>query len=72
MTSCAVIPFQFESHEVRIISDANNDPWFVAKDVCDVLGIANPTQAIQQLDQDERAMQNIGRQGTTNLISESG
>lgn len=37
-----------------------------------MLGIANATQALDWLDADERAMQNIGRQGQTNIISESG
>jgi len=67
----AVIPFSFESKEVRSMN-INGDPWFVAADVCAILGIVNPTQAVGQLDDDERAMQNIGRQGDANIISESG
>ncbi|WP_434088108.1 BRO-N domain-containing protein [Bacillus tropicus] len=47
-------------------------PWFVAKDVCDILEIKNTTQAMQKLDTDERTMFNIGRQGETNIINESG
>lgn len=68
----AVIPFHFESKEVRILKDKSGNPWWVAKDVCDVLDIKNPTQAVQQLDDDERAIQNIGRQGEANIINESG
>lgn len=67
-----IIPFTFESKEIRIIPDESGNPWWVAKDVCDVLNIANPTQAVQQLDDDERAMKNIGRQGDVNIINESG
>ena len=48
------------------------EPWFVAKDVCAALEVANPTQAVGRLDADERAMFNIGRQGETNIVSESG
>lgn len=48
------------------------DVWFVAKDVCEVLEIKNTTQAMQKLDPEERTMFNIGRQGDTNIINESG
>ncbi|QVK17759.1 phage antirepressor [Mycoplasmatota bacterium] len=57
--------------EVRVIEN-NNEPWFVAKDVCSILDIKNTTQAIQRLDEDERSMLNIGRQGETNVVNESG
>lgn len=51
----------------------NNEPWFVAKDVCDILGIANPTDALNKGIEDfERARFNLGRQGEANIISESG
>jgi prophage antirepressor-like protein len=44
----------------------------VAKDVCEVLGHSNPTSALQVLDDDERSKKSLGRQGETNIISESG
>lgn len=50
----------------------NNEVWFCAKDVCDILEIKNVTQAVQRLEEDERSMFNIGRQGNTNFINESG
>ena len=50
----------------------NNEVWFCAKDVCGILEIKNVTQAVQRLDEDERSMFNIGRQGNTNFINESG
>lgn len=58
-------------YELRV-TDQNGDPWFVAKDVCDTLEIQNVTQAVAELDEDERAMFNIGRQGEANIISEAG
>lgn len=64
--------FNFQSNEVRVVKDDNGEPWFVAKDVCSVLGIRNATQAVGQLDEDERSMFCIGRQGNTNIINESG
>lgn len=51
----------------------NGDPWFVAKDVCDILGVQNPSDALnKQLEDFERARFNLGRQGEANIISESG
>lgn len=47
-------------------------PWFVAADVCRALEIANPTDAIKRLDEDERARFNLGRQGETNIVNEPG
>ena len=52
--------------------EINGKPHFVAADVCRSLEIANYTQAVQRLDEDERAMFNIGRQGDTNIVTESG
>lgn len=46
--------------------------WFVAIDVCKILEIKNTTQALERLEEDERTMLNIGRQGETNLINEYG
>lgn len=50
----------------------NGEPWFVAKDVCDILGTTNPTMAMDGLENFERAKFNLGRQGEANIISESG
>lgn len=64
----------FHNEEFGQIRTVNIDgePWFVAKDVCDILGVKNTTQSMQQLEDFERAMFNIGRQGEANIISESG
>lgn len=56
---------------VRIILQ-DNEPWFVAKDVCDCLEHTNPTMALQRLDDDERAKLNLGRQGEANVVNEYG
>ena len=69
--STNVIPFNFREQQVRTLVIAGA-PWFVAADVCRVLEIGNTTQAVQALDEDERSMFNIGRQGNANLVNESG
>lgn len=45
--------FNFNEKEVRIHRDKNGKPWFIAKDVCDVLGLSNITEALRNLDGDE-------------------
>lgn len=49
-----------------------DEPWFVASDICKALEIQNVTQAVQKLDDDERSMLNIGRQGNANCVNEYG
>ena len=38
---------------VRTALDQDGNIWFVAKDVCDVLGIVNNRDAMSRLDEDE-------------------
>ena len=45
----------FNGHELRII-EKDNEIWFVAKDVCDILGIKNSRVAVSRLDDDERCV----------------
>lgn len=64
--------FNFNSATLRTLTDTAGEPWFVAKDVCDILEISNPSDALKRLDDDERSRFNLGRQGETNLINEAG
>lgn len=61
----------FEGTTIRMAGTPEN-PLFCAADVCGVLGIKNPTDALAALDEDERARLNLGRQGETNFVTESG
>jgi len=63
--------FTYQSSEIRTV-ELNGEPWFVLKDVCEVLGIANPTAVAERLDDDERAKSDLGRQGAGWVINESG
>ena len=60
-----------EFGEIRAI-EIKNEPWFVAKDICEILGLSNPTMAINRLDEDERTKLNLGRQGEANIVNEYG
>lgn len=43
-----------ELGEIRTLM-INKEPWFVAKDICDILEIKNSRQALTRLDEDEKA-----------------
>lgn len=45
--------FNFEQTAVRAV-EKDGEPWFVAKDVCDILGHTNVSIALQMLDDDEK------------------
>lgn len=64
--------FDFRGASLRTLTDEAGEPWFVAKDVCDILGHSNVSMALDRLDDDERAKFNLGRQGETNIVNEAG
>lgn len=64
--------FNFNHATMRTLTDTPGEPWFVAKDVCDILEISNPSDALKRLDDDERSRFNLGRQGEMNIINEAG
>lgn len=64
--------FDFKGASLRTLTDEAGEPWFVAKDVCDILEISNPSDALKRLDDDERSRFNLGRQGETNIVNEAG
>lgn len=64
--------FSFENKEVRTVI-INDEPYWVLKDVCDVLEIKNATDVSKRLDEDEVTRFNLGGLvGEVNIINESG
>lgn len=74
MSNTNLSVFEFNSNQVRVV-DINGVSWFVAKDVCDILGISNVSQACNSLYNDEKGICNVytlgGNQDMT-VVSESG
>lgn len=60
-----------EFGEVRT-AVVNDEPMFCLIDICKALEMSNPTMVAQRLDDDERTKLDLGRQGETNFITESG
>ena len=43
-----IVPFIFENHQVRVLTDADGKALFVAKDVAEALGYKDTVNAIKQ------------------------
>src|SRR5271156_5572265 len=66
--------FRFDQSPVRAVMK-DGDPWFVAKDVCDILEHSNHRMAVANLDDDERGVSIVATPGgpqETITINESG
>lgn len=67
--------FNFENHEVRSLL-LNNEPWFVGKDVAEVLGYERADNAIRNhIDREDKLMHQISASGQNRnmtIINESG
>lgn len=67
--------FNFENQQVRTV-EIENEPYFVGKDVAEILGYERPTKAIQDhVDEEDKLMSQIRTSGQNRnmvLINESG
>lgn len=79
-----IIPFQYDGKAVRVLRGEDGELWWVASDVCGVLGIVDVTSTLRGLDDDEKMTLHITRShieqglsdnapGTSlNLVNEAG
>ena len=70
-----IVPFSYDGHQFRGFEDEHGEPWWVARDVCDILELDHISNALKCLDDDELAVTKIqsgGQLREMNLISESG
>ena len=67
--------FTYQQNAVRTV-ERDGEPWFVLKDVCDVLNLTTPARVAERLDKDEVSQthltDSLGRQQETTIINESG
>ena len=67
--------FNFENHEIRT-QVINDEPWFVGKDVAEILGYERPDNAIRNhIDEEDKLMHQINASGQMRnmaIINESG
>ena len=70
----SITVFNFSSTDIRIVLK-DNDPWFVAVDVCNVLGITNSRDALTRLKEYEKGVaiaDTPGGKQELSIILESG
>ncbi len=70
----AITPFNFNNNDVRVIIQEGN-PWFVAADVCAVLGVKNHRDSLMHLDDDEKGVvlnDTLGGKQQVSVVNESG
>lgn len=69
-----LMQFRFKANEVRVVV-IDDQPWFAANDVCNILDIKNQRDAISGLDDDEKGVattDTLGGRQEINIINESG
>jgi prophage antirepressor-like protein len=75
MNDQALKQFDFRGASVRTVM-IKGDPWFVAGDVCEVLGLENVSHALSRIKKDNiissDVIDSIGRQRKTKIVNESG
>ena len=73
MSEVTVFNFNGQSQVRTVVRDG--EPWFVAKDICDILELENSRQVVQTLDEDEKGVCSIytlGGNQQMSVVSESG
>jgi hypothetical protein len=58
-----LVPFDFEGSQVRVVTDAKGEPWFVAADVLSTISLDR--KALERLDDDEKGVNSIHTPGGT-------
>lgn len=70
-----IVPFNFDGAQVRVFVDLDNNPWWVAADVCAVLGLSKVDAAVSRLDPADTGRTGIrsgGQLRQMSIINESG
>ena len=67
--------FNYTNKEIRVVG-SSDEPWFVAKDICQILGLKNTTNAIGNIPKKWRSTENLkcvnGQSMNMLTISEAG
>ena len=67
--------FNYDNAPIRVIEKDTGDLWFVAKDVCNILELADVSMSVSKLDDDEKLVQKFfvsGQNRDVITINESG
>lgn len=67
--------YRYDENKHMRTLNLNGEPWFVLRDVCEVLGLGNSRMVADRLDEDEKGVSQIDTLGgvqNATIISESG
>ncbi|WP_295539206.1 Bro-N domain-containing protein [uncultured Pseudacidovorax sp.] len=70
-----IVPYTFEGRSITVITDEAGEPWFIAKEVADVLGYSEASAMTRYLDEDEKGLsdwQTPGGRQRVITVNESG
>ena len=70
-----ITPFDFNGTNVRTITDEDGEPWFVLKDVCDVLEMSNARMVKERLNEADVSTTDVrsgGQNRQMTIVNESG
>lgn len=71
-----VTPFEFQGHEIRTVQHDDGSVWFVAKDVCDAIGLTNSRDTLSRVPDCHKAtvdwIDTAGRPNRLQIIDEPG
>lgn len=72
-----IVSFNFDGRSIRVVVDSSGEPWFSANEICEVLGFANPHDAVaRHVDSDDlgkrEVIDAVGRKQLANHVNESG
>ena len=70
-----LLVFSYEGNQVRTVQ-VDGEPWWVLRDVCQVLDLTSPARVAERLEEDEvsqaHLIDSIGRNQETLIVSEAG
>jgi anti-repressor protein len=67
--------FNFRNNNVKVVVGEDGEPWFINVDVCEILDLKNPNQAVADVDADEKGvhvMDTLGGKQRMTVVSEAG
>lgn len=70
-----ITPFDFNGTNVRTLTDDQGEPWFVLKDVCDVLEMSNARMVKERLNEADVSTTDVrsgGQNRAMTIVNESG
>ena len=71
----SLIPFIYGESPIRVVTDDRGEPWFVAKDITEILGYSEASAGTRHLDEDQKGLSEIQTPGGVQrlgTINESG